>query len=83
MESESLADRARQLIADFEHAAANNAPVTPVMLSEMKALVEDALADKTGAGLQAKHLLEIAREVQTEASDMVAAVGHMTENAGR
>lgn len=35
----SREDRVKMLISDVEHAMANNAPIAPAMLAEMKALL--------------------------------------------
>jgi len=80
----SLADRAAQLIAELEHASVSNAPITPVMLGELKALVAEALANSqvSDAALadalgQTQHAREIARRVQSEANDIAASVGSL------
>ena len=82
--ADTLADRAAQLIADLEHASASNAPITPVMLGEMKALVKEALANSvasdaalTEAKNETQHAREIAKRVQTEANDIAASVGSL------
>ena len=81
----SLPDRAAQLVADLEHASASNAPVTPVMLRELRDLVTEAIGDKTAsdAGLaaalnQSQRAIEIARRVQAEAADIAGAIGEIS-----
>lgn len=39
----SFADQAKQLLADFQHAMDTNAPVSSVMMSNLKALIDAAV----------------------------------------
>lgn len=86
----SLPDRAKQLIADFEHAAANNAPITPVMLQTMRDIVGEAIVSagasneanaKMGrvldlANFETQHALAVARTIETEAHELAASISH-------
>lgn len=73
----SFADRAAQLIADFQHAMDSNAPVSSVMMGELKSL----LATGVSAHLEcfalrnSAHNVEAkAAQLQSEASDLVATI---------
>lgn len=88
---QSLGDRAAQLISDLEHASANNAPISPVMLAQLRALVSDALAEKTtseaaqaqmgqsltAAQQQAKQAEQLAQHIQLEVGQLTDTVGHI------
>lgn len=81
----SFAARAAQLISDMHHAMDNNAPVSPVMLAELKAVLSigigahedrEILADQlTAADRKAE---KIAKDMQADANELVATIhgGH-------
>jgi hypothetical protein len=51
----TIAERKEALIHSFEHAAKHNAPVTPEMLNELRAVVQEGMpalddASKLGSG---------------------------------
>lgn len=73
----SFADRAKQLLADFQHAMENNAPVTSVMMSELKAVLDVGLkAHEASVALHdsAATAEEKAAHLQAEAGELVATI---------
>ena len=86
----SFADRAAQLIADFQHAMDSNAPVSSVMMGELKTLIavgvnahedREVLSDQLLAAEQKAE--KIAKDMQADANDLVAAIhGGVIRNGG-
>jgi hypothetical protein len=66
----SFADRSAQLVADFQHAMDSNAPVTGVLIAELKDLL--ALGLHAHADCAAMHAKMAT--LQAEASDMVKTI---------
>jgi hypothetical protein len=77
----SFADRAKQLLADFQHAMDSNAPVTSVMMGDLKALLDvgigahedrEVLSDQLLAAEQKAE--KIAKDMQADANELIATV---------
>jgi hypothetical protein len=73
----SFADQAKQLLADFQHAMDTNAPVSPVMMTDLKAFLDIGVS--AHADCEALHIVARSAEVkaaalQAEATDLVATI---------
>lgn len=77
----SFPDRASQLIADFQHAMDNNAPVSAVMMGELKAVIAIGLGAHEDRDILAEQLTaadrkaeKIAKDMQADANELVATI---------
>jgi hypothetical protein len=70
----SFSDQAKSLLADFQHAADSNAPVSPVMLGQLQALIESAIGAHADCAALNKQLAEAEQKAARIVADMRADV---------
>lgn len=76
---DSFSDRSAQLIADFQHAMDSNAPVSSVMMAELKAVLAIGMGAHEDREILAEQLTaaeskagKIAKDMQADANDLIA-----------
>lgn len=78
---ESFDDRCAQLIADFQHAMDDAAPVTMPLMIELKSLFEEgcnAHADRDTMRAQNIAHATVAKQAAKQAADLVTTIGQIT-----
>lgn len=72
--SPSFPDRAAQLIADFQHAMDSNAPLSIVLMNELK----DLLKVGVSACAARDHAAVVQKDMQAEVAELMTSVGQIS-----
>jgi hypothetical protein len=79
----TFADQAKQLLADFQHAMDSNAPVSIVMMTELKRVLDAGVGAHEDREILTEQLTateqkaaKIAKDMQADANELVATIHH-------